>query len=109
MQAGVDGLARDKTRPSRIPPLPAETIDRVIALPNADPPHEATHWTAAAMAKAAGISPSSVQRIWKAHGLAPHRVRSFKLSNDPKFAEKLKDVVGLYIDPAGSRGRAQRG
>ena len=99
MQAGVDGLARDKTRPSRIPPLPAETIDRVIALTNADPPHEATHWTAAAMAKAAGISPSSVQRIWKAHGLAPHRVRSFKLSNDPKFAEKLKDVVGLYIDP----------
>ena len=99
MQAGVDGLARDKTRPSRIPPLPAETIDRVIALPNADPPHEATHWTAAAMAKAAGISPSSVQRIWKAHGLAPHRVRGFKLSNDPKFAEKLKDVVGLYIDP----------
>ena len=73
MQAGVDGLARDKTRPSRIPPLPAETIDRVIALTNADPPHEATHWTAAAMAKAAGISPSSVQRIWKAHGLAPHR------------------------------------
>src|SRR5512133_2891319 len=99
MQAGVDGLTRDKTRPSRIPPLPAETIDRVIALTNADPPHEATHWTAAAMAKAAGISPSSVQRIWKAHGLAPHRVRSFKLSNDPKFAEKLKDVVGLYIDP----------
>ena len=71
----------------------------MIALTNADPPHEATHWTAAAMAKAAGISPSSVQRIWKAHGLAPHRVRSFKLSNDPKFAEKLKDVVGLYIDP----------
>ena len=99
MQAGVDGLARNKTRPSRIPPLPAETIDRVIALTNADLPHEATHWTAAAMAKAAGISPSSVQRIWKAHGLAPHRVRSFKLSNDPKFAEKLKDVVGLYIDP----------
>ena len=71
----------------------------MIALTNADLPHEATHWTAAAMAKAAGISPSSVQRIWKAHGLAPHRVRSFKLSNDPKFAEKLKDVVGLYIDP----------
>ena len=71
----------------------------MIALTNEDPPHEATHWTAAAMAKAAGISPSSVQRIWKAHGLAPHRVRTFKLSNDPKFAEKLKDVVGLYIDP----------
>ena len=51
------------------------------------------------MAKAAGISASSVQRIWKAHRLQPHRVRSFKLSNDPKFAEKLSDIVGLYIDP----------
>ena len=51
------------------------------------------------MAKAVGISPSSVRRIWKGHGLQPHRVRSFKLSNDPKFAEKLKEVVGLYIDP----------
>jgi hypothetical protein len=51
------------------------------------------------MAKAVGISPSSVRRIWKRHGLQPHRVRAFKLSNDPKFAEKLKDVVGLYVDP----------
>ena len=51
------------------------------------------------MAKAAGISASSVQRIWRAHGLQPHRVRQFKLSNDPKFADKLQDVVGLYVDP----------
>ena len=51
------------------------------------------------MAKATGISVSSVQRIWRSHGLAPHRVRQFKLSNDPKFADKLKDVVGLYVDP----------
>jgi hypothetical protein len=87
------------SRPSRIPPLPAATIDRVVALTNQEPPHEATHWTAPAMAKAVGISPSSVRRIWKGHGLQPHRVRSFKLSNDPKFAEKLKEVVGLYIDP----------
>src|SRR5882672_1054987 len=99
MQEGVAGLTRDKTRPSRIPPLPAATVDRVVALTNQTPPHEATHWTALAMAKAVGISPSSVRRIWKRHGLQPHRVRSFKLSNDPKFAEKLKDVVGLYIDP----------
>src|SRR5467141_2843500 len=96
---GVEGLTRDKTRPSRIPPLPAETVDRVVALTNQAPPHEATHWTAPAMAKTVGISPSSVRRIWKGHGLQPHRVRSFKLSNDPKFADKLKDVVGLYIDP----------
>ena len=99
MQECVAGLVRDKTRPSRIPPTPLATIDRVLALTNTEPPHEATHWTAAAMAKAVGVSISSVQRIWKAHGLRPHRMRAFKLSNDPKFAEKLKDVVGLYIDP----------
>jgi transposase len=99
MHEGIAGLTRDRTRPSRIPPLPAETVDRVIALTNQPPPHEATHWTALAMAKMVGISPSSVRRIWKGHGLQPHRVRSFKLSNDPKFAEKLKDVVGLYVDP----------
>ncbi len=63
------------------------------------PPHEATHWTATAMAKAAGISESAVRRIWKAHGLAPHRWRQFKLSNDPDFVAKLRDVVGLYVDP----------
>ena len=99
MLEGVEGLVRDKTRPSRIPPVPIETIDRVVALTNTEPPHEATHWTAAAMARATGVSISSVQRIWKAHGLRPHRMRAFKLSNDPKFAEKLRDVVGLYLDP----------
>src|SRR5215470_7891430 len=72
---------------------------RVIALTNQAPPHQATHWTAPAMAKAVGISPSSVRRIWAGQGLQPHRVRAFKLSNDPKFADKLKEVVGLYIDP----------
>jgi transposase len=99
MHEGVEGLTRDKTRPSRIAPLPAENVDRVVALTNQAPPHEATHWTASAMAKAVGISPSSVRRIWKGHRLQPHRVRSFKLSNDPKFADKLKEVVGLYVNP----------
>jgi transposase len=99
MPEGVAGLTRDKTRPSRVPPLPAETVDRVIALTNQAPPHEATHWSAPAMAKAVGISPSSVRRIWAGQGLQPHRVRTFKISNDPKFADKLKDVVGLYVDP----------
>src|SRR5437016_12002419 len=70
-----------------------------MALPNQAPPHEATHWSAPAMARAVGISPSSVRRMWKGHGLQPHRVRTFKISNDPKFADKLKDVVGLYVDP----------
>ena len=61
---GVEGLLRDKSRPSRVPPLGQEIIDQVVALTATEPPHEATHWTAAAMAKAAGISLSSVQRIW---------------------------------------------
>jgi len=99
MRAGVDGLLRDKTRPSRKPPLDQAVIARVIDLSAGRPPGEATHWTGAAMAKATGISVSSVQRIWRAHGLKPHRVRQFKLSNDPAFVAKLRDVVGLYVDP----------
>src|SRR4029077_1257014 len=78
---GVACLWRDKTRPSRIPPLASEVAERVVALTLAGPSQNATHWTDAAMAKAVGISVSSVQRIWRAHGLQPHRVRRFKLSN----------------------------
>ena len=99
MQEGYDGLLRDKSRPSRIPPLGSKVTERVVTLTQANPPAEATHWTAAMMAKAIGISASSVQRIWRAHGLQPHRVKQFKLSNDPQFATKLRDIVGLYVDP----------
>jgi transposase len=99
MTAGVDGLLRDKTRPSRVAPLGREVTERVVALTQGEPPGETTHWTAAAMAEVSGISVSSVQRIWRAHGLQPHRMRQFKLSNDPHFAAKLRDVVGLYVDP----------
>ncbi len=99
MQEGVDGLLRDKTRPSRIAPLAPEIAERVVALTIEPPPGETTHWTAPAMAKVVGISVSSVQRIWRAHGLQPHRLRQFKLSNDTNFATKLRDVVGLYVDP----------
>src|SRR5215467_14896845 len=99
MREGVHGLLRDKTRPSDKSPLAATVIERVIALTGNDPPGEATHWTAAAMAKSVGISVSSVQRIWRAHGLQPHRVHLFKLSNDPAFTTKLRDIVGLYVDP----------
>src|ERR1700736_1667878 len=98
-EEGVPGLWRDKTRPARIPPLRPEVAQRVVALTLAGPPPTASHWTGAAMAKAAGISVSSVQRIWRAHGLRPHLVRRFKLSNDPQFAAKLKEVVGLYVNP----------
>ena len=99
MDEGFDGLLRDKTRRSRIAPLGTEVAEGIVALTLGDPPGEATHWTAAMMAKQSGISVSSVQRIWRAHGLQPHRVRQFKLSTDPKFFQKLRDVVGLYVDP----------
>ena len=84
-EAGVDGLLRDKTRKPGKLPIAAETVARVVALTCAAPPHEATHWTGRAMAQAAGISLRSVQRIWAAHDLQPHRVRTFKRSRDPRF------------------------
>ena len=99
IEEGFDGLLRDKTRLSRIKPLGAETVERVVALTLGEPPGERTHWTGALMAKTAGLSVSSVQRIWRAHGLQPHRMRQFKLSNDPRFVDKLRDVAGLYVDP----------
>jgi transposase len=99
MQEGIDGLLRDKTRPPGRQPLGTAIIERVIALTAEDPPGEVTHWTAGTMAKAVGISVSSVQRIWRAHGLEPHRVRRFKLSKDPEFVPKLREIVGLYVNP----------
>src|SRR6516164_8818809 len=99
MKEGVAGLTRDKTRKPGKPPLPAATVQRVVNLALGPPPGEATHWTGRMLAKATGASLRSVQRILEAHQLAPHRVRTFKLSNDPKFADKLKDIVGLYVDP----------
>jgi hypothetical protein len=99
MQEGVDGLLRDKTRPPGKAPLPAETVRRVLDLALGPPPGEATHWTGRMLARAADVSLRSVQRILEAHQLAPHRIRTFKLSNDAKFADKLRDIVGLYVDP----------
>jgi transposase len=100
MAEGVDGLLRDKTRPSRIAPLPKAAVERVVTRTLEEtPPEGVTHWTAPAMAAASGLSVSSVQRIWRAHGLRPHQVRSFKLSTDPNFAAKVEDIVGLYVDP----------
>ena len=105
MLQGVAGLLRDKTRPPRIPPLTAEVEADVVSRTLAEPTDETTHWTAPAMAKLSGISVSSVQRIWRKHGLQPHRMRQFKLSNDPQFAAKLHDIVGLCRS-AGARRRA---
>ncbi len=99
MAEGVAGLTRDKTRKPGKQPLPTTTVQRVVDLTLGPPPGEATHWTGRMLAKAAGVSLRSVQRILEAHQLAPHRIRTFKLSTDPKFVEKFTDVVGLYVDP----------
>ena len=79
--------------------MPTATVAQVLALTQGEPSGEATHWTGRAMAKAVGLSLRTVQRIWKAHRLQPHRIRTFKRSNDPAFAEKVEDVVGLYMHP----------
>lgn len=91
MSEGVDGLLRDKTRPSRIAPLRPEVAERVVALTLTDAPGETPHWTADIIAAANKISASAARRIWKAHDLQPLRFRQFKLSKDPKFADKLHE------------------
>ena len=99
LEAGVDGLLRDKSRPPGTPPLSAAIKTLVLTKTMRETPPDATHWSVRSMARAVGISHTSVQNIWRAHGLKPHLVDSFKVSNDPAFAEKVEDVVGLYLDP----------
>ena len=96
---GIAGLERDATRPGRKKPLAAAMIARVVAMTLHEKPPAGTHWTARKLAKAVGLSHTSVQRIWAAHGLKPHLTKTFKLSNDKQFVEKVVDVVGLYLDP----------
>jgi transposase len=96
---GVDGLLKDATRPSRVKPLLPEKITQVVHMTLHEKPPNATHWSLRSMAAAVGISYSSVQRIWRAHGLKPHLVKTFKVSRDKEFAAKVADVVGLYLNP----------
>jgi len=97
--AGAGGLLRDKTRPSRMPPLGSVVAERVVARTLTVPAGEVTHRTAAATAKDCGISASWVHRIGRRHDLRPHQVRQFNLSNDPNFTTKLRNIVGLYVAP----------
>jgi transposase len=99
LQLGVSGLMKDAPRPGRTPAIQSDIIAEVIARTTQSSPDEATHWSRSRMAREMGISDSSVGRIWHAHGLKPHRVESFKVSNDPNFAEKLDAIVGLYLNP----------
>jgi len=96
---GVDGLLKSAARLSRVKPLSPETITKVVDLTLHSTPPGGTHWSVRKMAKAVGVSPSVVQRIWKAHGLKPHLTRNFRLSRDSRFDEKVADIVGLYLNP----------
>ena len=97
--AGVPGLMRDAKRPGRKPALSADQVKAVVQATLQTTPANATHWSVRSMAKAQGLSRMAVHRIWKAHKLQPHRVETFKLSRDPQFVEKVRDVVGLYLNP----------
>lgn len=99
LEAGISGLEKDLPRPGRPKEIPRETIEAVLSLTRLTTPEDGTHWSVRTMAKVAGVSKDTVQRIWVAHGLKPHLIRTFKLSKDPRFEEKLVDVVGLYVDP----------
>jgi hypothetical protein len=96
---GGEPPLREKTRPSCIPKLAPSVAERVVELTMEPPPGETTHWTSAAMAKSVGVSVSSIQLIWRFHGFQPHCVRQFKLSKDPEFVSKLRDIVGLCVNP----------
>ncbi len=96
---GIEGIKRDAPRPGRKPKISSGEVAEVIRLTTQTRPENATHWSQSLMAEKAGISMSSVGRIWKSHGLKPHRVSTFKLSNDKAFAEKLEAIIGLYLSP----------
>lgn len=99
---GTDGLAkfgRVREGRGRKPSISAEQVEAIVHATLHDKPPGETHWSCRSMAKAQGVSKATVQRIWKARGLQPHRVETFKLSNDKRFEDKLVDVVGLYLNP----------
>src|SRR6202171_3707941 len=99
LDGGLTALQKDAPRPGRTPTISNARIKQVIEKTTREKPPNATHWSTRTMAAAVGISEASVRRIWHAHGLKPHRVETFKISNDPAFAEKLEDIVGLYLNP----------
>ncbi len=98
--AGVDGLLQDATRPGcPRTACKAAAVEQVVRITLDETPQGSTHWSTRTLAAHLGTSASAVARIWRAHGIKPHRVKSFKLSNDPLFIKKLEDIVGLYLDP----------
>src|SRR3954451_2219881 len=94
----LDGLV-DEPRPGQPRTITDQKVDEVIAKTLESAPKDATHWSTRALAKEVGLNQTAVHRIWKAFGLQPHRTETFKLSTDPQFVAKVRDVVGLYLTP----------
>ena len=95
IKLGIEGLRQDAFRPGRKKRIGTSKTKAVVRKTLEQRPANATHWSTRTMARATGLSEASVRRIWKAHGLKPHLLQTFKLSNDKRFVEKLEDVVGL--------------
>jgi transposase len=101
LEGGIERLRKDKGKGPRAgkPRISDELRLKIVTMTAQGKPANATHWSARMLAKELGVGHTTVQRVWKEHGLKPHLVRSFKLSNDPRFAQKVQDIVGLYLDP----------
>ena len=99
LDGGLATLDKDAPRPGRTPTITPAKVREVIRKTTREKPRNATHWSTRTMAAEAGVSEKSVRRIWQKHGLKPHLARTFKVSNDPDFAEKLEAIVGLYLNP----------
>jgi transposase len=99
IEQGWAGVEKDAPRSGRPPLILPSKIAEIVEKTTQQRPAGSTHWSTRTMAPTVGVSASSVRRIWRAHGLQPHRVKNFKLSNDPRFAEKMEDVLELYLHP----------
>jgi transposase len=98
-ETGIDGILKDAPRSRRRRILSEEVIQEIVRKTTQETPSARTHWSTRSLAKAMGLSPSTIGRVWRSHGLKPHLTRSFKLSRDPRFLEKMDDVIGLYLNP----------
>jgi transposase len=99
LELGFEGLEKDAPRPGRKKRITEERIEDIVRKTTQEKPENATHWSTRLMARDANVSEATVRRIWKKHGLKPHLIRTFKLSNDKNFAEKVEDIIGLYLSP----------
>ena len=95
----IPGILKDAPRPGRRLRISSEVIAEIIRKTTRETPPARTHWSTRSLAKVMGLSPSTIGRVWRRHGLKPHLSRTFKVSRDPKFLEKLNDIIALYVNP----------